>query len=298
MRIAVGSLLFLVAFISGCQTMSPDEAKRNELMWDVARECEKQFASITLQRIDSFGRLAYSYSVPGESARFSACYTTKLRERIATPAVVVAAPSAPSEPLRKEAVIEPLAAAPPSPQPVLAAVGVPTWRIGDEWSYQSKSERENSSFVWIVDRMDTWEGVPVFVIKGGRREIYYRQSDLAFVVQKLNGAIEAKTTPPIPYVAWPLSAGKAWEGIYVHDRPLERQSYSQLSRSRVIGEETVRVPAGVFRAFKIERRSVWNDSILDVRWYSPDIKNYVRMEDPITGGTRIRELTSYKLAAP
>jgi hypothetical protein len=69
----------------------------------------------------------------------------------------------------------------------------------------------------------------------------------------LNGAIETKTTPPIPYVAWPLSTGKTWEGIHVHDRPLERQSYSQLSRSRVIGEETVRVPAGVFRAFKIER---------------------------------------------
>src|SRR5213595_3131586 len=139
----------------GWQTMTPDEMKRNELMWDVARECEKQFASITIQRIDSFGRLSYSYSVPAESARFSACYTTKLSQRIATPAPVVAVPGPPTEPVRKEVVIE---------SPGAADADVPTWRIGDEWSYSSKSERENSTFVWSVERKGQWQGIPVFVM--------------------------------------------------------------------------------------------------------------------------------------
>ncbi len=93
-----------------------------------------------------------------------------------------------------------------APTPPVASPTTPTWTRGDEWSYRWSSPQGSGTYVWIVDREEVVDGVPFYVIKSGTaRESYYRKDDRAFVMDKLNGQVETRNTPPATY--WSTSPG-------------------------------------------------------------------------------------------
>jgi hypothetical protein len=78
----------------------------------------------------------------------------------------------------------------------LGPILVPTWEPGSEWTYWWESPRGSGTFVWIVDREQTIEGTIYCVVKSGpTREAYYRKADLAWRMDRVNGAVESKSTP-------------------------------------------------------------------------------------------------------
>lgn len=66
-------------FTTACVTLTPDQQAREALIWEAARQCQSQFPTIQLDRIDHYGRIWYVYDSGADSEGFSACYRERLR---------------------------------------------------------------------------------------------------------------------------------------------------------------------------------------------------------------------------
>jgi hypothetical protein len=70
-----GTRVITASMLCGaCATLSPAEQRRNDRLWTAAEECRKSFATVRPDRIDSFGRLAFTYYVDDERQAFLRCY--------------------------------------------------------------------------------------------------------------------------------------------------------------------------------------------------------------------------------
>src|SRR5215470_13717452 len=92
-----------------------------------------------------------------------------------------------------------VASAPPGP------VMAPLWQVGDEWQYAYKSPSDSGTYVWSVDRIESINGVPHYVIKTGQREIFYRVSGLATSLERVGGVVVQRQTPSRLSFTWPLT---------------------------------------------------------------------------------------------
>jgi hypothetical protein len=172
---------------------------------------------------------------------------------------------------------------------------VPVWKVGDEWAYRYEGPTGTGTYVWSVDREEAIDGVLHYVIKTGTREIFYRKDDFAFSRETVDGAIVLKSTPSRFHYVWPMRAGKAWEQTVIEERPVARQTSERVDAVTVEAEQTVTVPAGTFKAFKIVVRNKKTGSIRVEAWYSPELKQVVSLRENLETGLRVRELIAYKL---
>lgn len=171
----------------------------------------------------------------------------------------------------------------------------PVWQVGDEWQYAYKSPSDSGSYVWSVNRIETLDGDQHYVIKTGTREIFYRTTDLASSIERVDGVIVVRNTPSRTSFTWPLTLGKSWEQGYQEERPVDRSTSNRVSTWQVESEETVTVPAGIFRAFKIASRNKNTGALIYEMWYAPEVKQWVKIREVLTTGIRERELISFKL---
>ena len=182
-------------------------ATGNTLAQDLARErwhkCD-HFRGLYLSRIDTNGQIFVRYGDGfADLAPWRACLQQAAAEQAQRRPIAGKQPDA-------------IAVASPSPE------SVPTWKPGDEWAYRWESPQGKGTFVWSVEREETLDGIAVYVVKSGTtRELYYRKSDLAFYVQKLNGQVETKHTPPGPFIRWPLLPTGTWSFQYTRERSLK-----------------------------------------------------------------------------
>jgi len=63
----------------------------------------------------------------------------------------------------------------------------------------------------------------------------------------------------------------------------------------VEAEESLTVPAGTFRAFRVACRNKQTGQLILQAWYSPEVKNWVRDWRLVKDGALERELIAYKL---
>ena len=273
-------------WITGCATLTPEQAASRELLTRAAQQCRERYPFVRRFDFDRFDRLLWIYQEgTSQSDRdlFAACY----RERTAELSKAVAASSsqaAGSRPADSSA-----------PTPTDAWVNAPTWKIGYEWSYRWESPRGGGTFVWRVISEETVEGTDYYVVDSGRYQGYHRKSDLAYFQQKDRGVLEYKYTPPSPNFAWPMHVGRVWEQLYVQERPRDRSTSNLLRVWRVEAKEKISVPAGTFQAFKIVSRNKWNNSVSSETWMAPEVKGIVRNDLHNDYGVEKRELTAFKV---
>jgi hypothetical protein len=187
-----------------------------------------------------------------------------------------------------------------SPTPVTTGalsgpIALPVWHVGDEWQYAYKSPSDSGTYVWVVNRVETLDGVEHYVVKGGTRELFYRVSDLASSFERVDGVVVNRNTPPRLSYVWPLTVGKVWDQDFQNELPVDRQTTTRNSTWTVAAEETVTVPAGTFRTLKITWRNRNTSALLYEMWYAPDVKQWVKIREVLTNGVRDRELVSFKL---
>ena len=295
----------LAGFAAGCQTMTPEAMKRNELYWDAARECQVGLGSLQVDRIDGEGRLWYTLSQGSQTdvPKFLDCYRKKATEKLRAAGLIqgTAALTTPTPvPSRQEPrpAPTPSTSAPAAPVSASSAtwpVAAPSWRPGYEWAYRWQSPRGSGTFVWVVAREDVIDGVPVYVIRSGQRETLYRRPDLALYLERVEGVTETRWAPPLMMQVWPLGPGKTWEQTYTRERPADRQTeVRSLECQTSEAEEHVTVPAGTFGAVKITCRFKPANNLSHDLWYSPQVKHTVRERTYFSYGVRERELTQYK----
>jgi hypothetical protein len=185
---------------------------------------------------------------------------------------------------------------PPKEQSALAISppGPPVWKPGYEWGFRWESPQGKGTFVWTVNREEIVDGMAYYVVTAGRqREMYWQKADLAFYLDKVRGQVERRYIPPQHRYMWPLTPGKTWEDTFIEELPLDHQTIELALRCQVETEETLTVPAGTFRAFKIVCRHP--GAIGSEIWYAPEVKQWIRDREPSAYGIRERELISFKL---
>jgi hypothetical protein len=277
---------------AGCALVSttPQQAYTLESF----RHCERSAGvsmPILLDHVKPDGRYSYKYWGSNDQRLFSDCMTQYRREHPyldwakaqgnARPGTLAAAPS------------------PGAGSEMPSTGSLPIWRVGDEWQYAYKSPSDSGTYVWSVDRVDTLDGAQHYVIRTGTREIFYRVSDFASSIERVDGAIVSRHTPSRMNFAWPLTVGKTWEQSYREERPVDRSTTNRDSIWKVEGEETVTVLAGTFRTLKVTHRNKNTGAIIYEMWVAPEVKQWVKIREVLSaGGIRERELISFKLAKP
>lgn len=118
---------------------------------------------------------------------------------------------------------------------------------------------------------------------------------------------------------FPLEVGKTWRGETVASDPASGRKIPLKIRAKVAGRERIKVPAGEFDTFRIERLVYAGDAewwrsptrIRETEWYAAVVQRAVRQrwdseyydntrtDDPLVLGDRIElELISYRPATP
>ncbi|MFB3061174.1 MAG: hypothetical protein ACE10C_07365 [Candidatus Binatia bacterium] len=73
--------------------------------------------------------------------------------------------------------------------------------------------------------------------------------------------MDVKRTPPRQLLFWPLEVGKEWGKPYLLERPTRETSNTVDKRLVVAKVEEVKVPAGTFKTFKIERYNSYSGDL-------------------------------------
>jgi hypothetical protein len=274
----VGWGMTAALLLSGCA------ATQNTLAQDLAYErwekC-KDISGISLQRIESNGRIWITYSPDHTSAvaRWrecdSAAQTAQGNRRVASNPAATATAAASST--------------------LASQVHGPVLKPGSEWAYRWESPQGKGTFVWVLDREEVRDGAAFYVVRSGNREIYWRKSDLAYFMDVVNGEVEVRHAPPEEVLKWPLEVGRHWTQTFTREQPKDRQTSELQVACTILARESVTVPAGTFDTFKT---SCWSTRTGQVRfemWYAPQVGSFVRQLSRFTYGIRERELIEYRL---
>ncbi len=172
----------------------------------------------------------------------------------------------------------------------------PIWKVGYKWEYEWENPETGSSgtITRRIIREDAFDGIPCFVIKYGRTEGFFTKDVLGFLASKRKGRVITKRDAPDQPLAWPLKVGKQWNNVYTREKPQEESSSNFDLQVVVAKLEEVTVPAGMFKAFKIEVYYSHTGNLSSEWWYSPEVEWFVKW---IRYGSSPREerLKSYKI---
>ncbi len=278
-------LVTLVVLLAGCASVQ--NTPQQDYVWEMGRNCNT--TTLYMTQVDSDGR----HRVQGASnvIHFTPYFDCmKLQFRVHPYLDWLKARQVAAQPSGGSALAVPAA---------VAAVSTPTtapvWQVGDEWQFAYKSPSDSGTYVWTVDRVEMLDGVQHYVIKTATREIFYRTSDLASSLERVDGVVVMRETPPRLMYAWPLTVGKAWDQSHRQERPVDRTTTNRDSLWTVEAEESATVPAGTFRTLKITWRNKNTGALNYEMWYSPEVKQWVKIREILSNGVRERELVSFKL---
>jgi len=289
-------IVLLVILLAGCATMrSTPQQDYTWAMWENCKQSLVLSSGLTVNRVEPDGRWwTNSVMGPAESdiPKLRECMNAQYK---ANPHLAwLKARQASAQPTSAGA-----AAATGAPAVTTVAlagsVALPVWHVGDEWQYAYQGPVDSGSYVWVVNRIETLDGEPNYVLKAGTREIFQRVSDLANTLERVDGVAVLREKPARLMFTWPLSVGKSWAESHMQERPVERSTTDRNSTWTVDAEETVTVPAGTFRTLKITWRNKNTGNMVTEMWYAPDVKQWVKIREVLTNGIREREMVSFKL---
>jgi len=285
-RVLLGVIVVLTALtLVGCATMQ--NTPQQSYVYAMGEGCT-HIQGIKLDRVEPDGRYWY-FGTPSQWTPFQRCMSEqiKLHPYLDWLKTQQALPISTSSVANKV----PSGAPTASSGPIMA----PVWQVGDEWQYAYKSPTDGGTYVWSVNRVEMLDGIQQYVIKTGSREIFYRVSDLAMSLERVDGVVVSRDTPSRFIYSWPLTVGKSWEQSHRQERPVDRQTTDRNSLWTVEAEETVTVLAGTFRTMKITWRNKSTNATNYEMWYAPEVKQWVKIREVLANGVRERELIAFRL---
>src|SRR5262245_20279893 len=202
MQMARAGVASAVLAVLGCASTSNTTAQQ-DYTYEMGRQCETP--TTKLERVAPDGK--YWIQARGDAGvasteypRFFACMKEQFQ---AQPFLEWA--RARGRQVAQSSRVDPTGSTASSP---LGSIAVPVWKVGDEWQFAYKSPTDSGTYVWAVNRVESLEGVGYYVIRTGNREILYRVSDLAPSLERVDGVVVMRDTPPRMAYLWPLEVGK------------------------------------------------------------------------------------------
>lgn len=177
------------------------------------------------------------------------------------------------------------------------AISKPEWKVKFYWIYQETVPGVQRTLHKEIIKEDSILNTPVFVVGVDNEEEFYTKNSLGIIATSKNGKLTSQRDKPNEFFAWPLELAKEWRNTYTV-KNLETKEGGVIDRLMlVVGIEDVRVPAGTFKAAKIEAYDNESGRLEAEYWYSPKANWYVKainygVED---GFVRLQQLVSFNV---
>ncbi|PYP34765.1 MAG: hypothetical protein DMD48_15345 [Gemmatimonadetes bacterium] len=283
------ALAVTFVLITGCAGLKNTPIQ--DYVLETGRACETVSAGWRILRVDTAGHYWITGEGPAGIPMFHACMKEPYAKKPFNAWLKAQTRESPisSQPPRPEVAGPP----PPASGSSAAVVAETVWQPGYQWTYRYESPRDSGTFAWVVNREEVLDGIRFYVVASGTREIYFRKSDFAHYMDKVNGAVEVRNTPPIRLASG--TAGDKWELRYVRETPQQQSTQNIVRTCETSGPETVTVPAGTFEAMKttcVNARTGETDYEI---WYSAAVKQMIRERTRFSYGWRERELIGMRM---
>jgi len=167
----------------------------------------------------------------------------------------------------------------------------PEWKVGYSWSYEEKRSGRKPTSVKVVEIIgtDLTAKLPVFLVKEGDEEDSRSVETLGVVETRKHGIVTSRRDKPSQILSWPLQSSKEWRNIYTLENMETKQTYRVDRVMAVSAVEEVKVPAGTFKAIKIEAYEYQTGSLQAEYWYAPEVRWFVRTINYGAADTNVRE---------
>lgn len=155
-------------------------------------------------------------------------------------------------------------------------LAVPRWRVGDQWTYSESRAGKNDKIIREVKKEETYNGVPVYIVANATEERSYTRDTLGLFVTTRNGRLVESRDKPYEHFNWPLKQDKRWTTTFNYHN-LETDFKRAFTRIVLVrGIDQVMVPAGVFRAVRLQAFDDVSGQLVGEYWYAPAVKWIVR----------------------
>jgi hypothetical protein len=178
----------------------------------------------------------------------------------------------------------PAAEPPTEPPPGAIKAGVGFAAVGTKWVGRIVPQSGPTvTLTYTVIDDGVHEGKPVHRIVGGTDTYLYDMATGNTIATLRQGKEVSSTMPHDGTFSWPLYVGKTWTATYTFNDRLQGMTVGPVNvEYRATTYEDVTVPAGSWKAFRIESES--GGSSFSTIWYSPDIKLIVKRINETTVG--------------
>lgn len=167
---------------------------------------------------------------------------------------------------------------------------------GSEWSFVRRDSGSYGNGVSHVTSrslpMQNWQGRPHYAYESPEATTLIDPTTGRWAAQVKDGKPLASWDPPIGY-HWPMWVGETWSTPYRVTNHATGKSVEMRAWYVVEAQETVNVPAGTFRTYRVlySAPTLWGHA-----WYSPDLGIWVKSrferisQDPAGAGVRESDL--------
>jgi hypothetical protein len=171
--------------------------------------------------------------------------------------------------------------------PATAQVAAPALKAGDSWTYRMVNNY-NRQVVgdWTREvKGTTAGGIQVDTRAGGMSSESVFRAPGEMASGALGDRARGTMEPAFQLTPFPLAEGRSWSQKVVRTEPGTNERREMLVQGRVGSWETVKVPAGEFKAIKVERTMYLGDYDTfrgitirtETEWYAPDVRGPVKV---------------------
>jgi hypothetical protein len=172
--------------------------------------------------------------------------------------------------------------------PAAAQVAAPALKPGDTWTYRGVDNyNKRVTGTWSREVTSAAPGGIRIVTREGNtttESLFRAPGEIASGVlgDRARGTME----PALSVTPFPLTEGKTWSQKVIRTDPGTNARREMLVTGRVRGWETVKVPAGEFKALKVERTLYLGDydsfrgatQRTETEWYAPEVRGPVKVQ--------------------
>jgi hypothetical protein len=184
-----------------------------------------------------------------------------------------------------------------------AAVAKPEVKVGDRWIYRRTDHRLKPPVFVYEMRVTFVDSRAIHAVLARQGE--QRESDATWTPE-WNGVVsvdEGVVELDGGLLQFPLSIGRAYQAAWQIRRPRVGAFHVRHERAvRVMGWEEIAVPAGKFRALKVEAEGLYrrldaskSDWARNTVWYVPEVKRWVKSSYEDAFGLIGEELVYFRL---
>jgi hypothetical protein len=163
--------------------------------------------------------------------------------------------------------------------PQSAIVSAPLIRPGSTWTYQvtDTSSKEPRLLTLTFEKEDVYKNTSVLAFKTDSGEFILYDRDLNLVAVVAGDRVLREASPSYRAFDFPFYVGKEWRSVFTYQDNARSLSWSPVEVHWKTKEyDVVKVPAGQFRAFKLESEPRTNWAMKEELWYAPEVLQVVR----------------------